>query len=418
MKKKLSVLLIPVIIVALVGAIAFTGCKQIPESASQVETTAAETMAEETMAEETTAAAEETAAGGEMGIFLQAPGEIFKAKELAPPISEFKETYAAIDTYEHALTPEGEKVKIGFILPDMRVERFTRDKEIFTRYAESFGAEVIVDSSNYDHALQTTQVENMLAQGVDVLVIHPVNGDIAGVFVDMAHKVGVPVIASDGVIKHPDLDLFITQDSITVGQEQAKAYIEMVGEEGKYVVIMGQPGHSVAKLITQGNHDILDQYPGTTSILETFHEGWAAELAQKTAEDVLTRESDDIQAFFCNNSGMANGVLQAVIERDLAGNIFVAGSDADITMCKNILAYENVIDVIKWIAPLSAAAAEAAIALATGQYEMIKYHQIYDFEDPNGSVQQIVTPVTMVNKENIMQTVVDTNWISASDLGL
>ena len=128
MKKKLSVLLIPVLIVALVGAIAFTGCKQIPESASQVETTAAETMAEETMAEETmaeetTAAAEETAAGGEMGIFLQAPGEIFKAKELAPPISEFKETYAAIDTYEHALTPEGEKVKIGFILPDMRVER-------------------------------------------------------------------------------------------------------------------------------------------------------------------------------------------------------------------------------------------------------------------------------------------------------
>ncbi len=48
----------------------------------------------------------------------------------------------------------------------------------------------------------------MLAQGVDVLVIHTVHGDVAGVFVEMAHAESVPVVSSDGVIKLPGHRLF------------------------------------------------------------------------------------------------------------------------------------------------------------------------------------------------------------------
>ncbi len=63
----------------------------------------------------------------------------------------------------------------------------------------------------------------MLAQGIDVLVIHPVHGDVAGVFVEMAHAEGVPVFSSDGVIKHPDIDFFVAQDSVKVGEVQARS---------------------------------------------------------------------------------------------------------------------------------------------------------------------------------------------------
>jgi D-xylose transport system substrate-binding protein len=332
-----------------------------------------------------------------------APGEAFEPSEKAPEVKKATKSYSPVKTYKHRIVPADEKVIIGFLLPDQRVERFVRDKDIFVPYAESIGAKVIWDSSDYDHATQTTQVENLLAQGVDVLVIHPVHGDVAGVFVEMAHAEGVPVIASDGVIKHPDIDFFVTQDSVKVGEVQAQAYIDIVGKEGKYVIIMGQPGHSVAKLITEGNPE---------------HENWAPELSQKTAEDVLTREKDDVQAFFCNNSRMANGVLQAVIARGLEGEIFVAGSDADLTMVTNVLNYERVVDVIKWIAPLSMVGVDTAVALARGEYDKIKYHVDYAFEDPDGVVATIVTPVTAVTPENVKETVVDTNWIPGEKLGL
>jgi D-xylose transport system substrate-binding protein len=347
-----------------------------------------------------------------------APGEAFEPSEKAPEVKKATKSYSPVKTYKHRIVPADEKVIIGFLLPDQRVERFVRDKDIFVPYAESIGAKVIWDSSDYDHATQTTQVENLLAQGVDVLVIHPVHGDVAGVFVEMAHAEGVPVIASDGVIKHPDIDFFVTQDSVKVGEVQAQAYIDIVGKEGKYVIIMGQPGHSVAKLITEGNHNILDKYSGMEMIQQTEHENWAPELSQKTAEDVLTREKDDVQAFFCNNSRMANGVLQAVIARGLEGEIFVAGSDADLTMVTNVLNYERVVDVIKWIAPLSMVGVDTAVALARGEYDKIKYHVDYAFEDPDGVVATIVTPVTAVTPENVKETVVDTNWIPGEKLGL
>lgn len=353
-------------------------------------------------------------AGGsqESGNAEAGTGEVYVPPEKAPPTTPKTKSYSPVTSYKHAIVPEGVQVTIGFLLPSQKIERFTRDAEIFTKYAESRGVKVLWEGADYDHAKQLTQVENMLTRGVDVLVIHPVHGDQAGVFVEMAHKEGIPVIASDGVIKHNEVDLFITQDSVAVGKAQAQAYIDMVGKEGKYVIIMGQPGHSVAKLITEGNNMILDKYPGMKLVQQTEHENWSPELAQNTAEDILTREKDDIQAFFCNNSGMANGVLQAVVARGLQGKIFVAGSDADRTMCTNILNYDGVIDVIKWIAPLSIECAEAAIALARGDYNAIKYHSIYEFKDPDGSVPTIVTPVTVVTRDNIQETVIDSNWIA------
>ena len=339
------------------------------------------------------------------------------AAEKAPDVPPGTKSYTPIKTYKHRIVPEGKKVKIGFLLPSQKIERFIRDKDIFVPYAKTIGAEVLWESANYDHATQTTQVENMLARGVDVLVIHPVHGDLAGVFVDMAHKEGVAVVSSDGVIKHPDVDFFVTQDSVTVGEVQAQAYIDMVGEKGKYVIIMGQPGHSVAKLITQGNHNVLDKYPGMKFLQQVEHENWDPVLAKNTAENVLTKENDDIQGFFCNNSLMANGVLQAIIERGLQGKIFVAGSDADLTMCTNVKNYDRVVDVIKWIAPLSKVGADIAVALARGKYDSIKYNVDYGFEDPDGKVATIVTPVTLVTKENLYKTVVETGWIPADKLG-
>ena len=70
-------------------------------------------------------------------------------------------------------TAETQKIKIGLSMDSLRVERWQKDRDIFTAEAEKLGAEVIVQSADGDERHQNEQAENMITQGVDVLVVIP-----------------------------------------------------------------------------------------------------------------------------------------------------------------------------------------------------------------------------------------------------
>src|SRR5688500_7651113 len=116
--------------------------------------------------------------------------------------------------------------KVGFILSTMQEERYQRDKKVFEETIEKLGGEVIFASCNNSEQTQASHVDNLLSQGVDVLVIQPVNGDTASAFVKQAQADGVPVIAYDRLIKSAPLAGYITEDSLSVGRMQAEAAIK------------------------------------------------------------------------------------------------------------------------------------------------------------------------------------------------
>src|SRR5438045_3201398 len=63
------------------------------------------------------------------------------------------------------------KVRIGFAMDTLREERWMRDKELFIKAAHERGAEVLIQAANGNDALQYSQAENLLTQGIDVLVV-------------------------------------------------------------------------------------------------------------------------------------------------------------------------------------------------------------------------------------------------------
>src|SRR3954468_1550747 len=138
-----------------------------------------------------------------------------------------------------------EKVKVGFILSTMQEERYQRDKKVFEDTARALGAEVVFASCNNSEQTQAAEVDNLLAQGVKALVIQPVNGDTASSFVKQAKQDGVLVVDYDRLIKGAPIDAYITEDSVKVGQLQAEAAVKFTHGKGNYVILMGQPGHSV-----------------------------------------------------------------------------------------------------------------------------------------------------------------------------
>ena len=68
--------------------------------------------------------------------------------------------------------------KIGFSIDDLRVERWARDRDYFVAAATALGAKVFVQSADASEQKQMAQIENLIARGVDVLVIVPYNATV------------------------------------------------------------------------------------------------------------------------------------------------------------------------------------------------------------------------------------------------
>src|SRR6266545_8157190 len=73
--------------------------------------------------------------------------------------------------------PGGEKkITIGFSMDTLKEERWQRDRDLVVARGEELGARVLVQAANGDDARQNAQAENLLTQGVDVLLVAPHNG--------------------------------------------------------------------------------------------------------------------------------------------------------------------------------------------------------------------------------------------------
>ncbi|WP_051305488.1 sugar ABC transporter substrate-binding protein [Desulfogranum mediterraneum] len=300
-------------------------------------------------------------------------------------------------------------VKIGFILKTLQEERYQRDKAAFIAKAESLGAKVYFDSANNDEQAQLMKFENMLAKGCQVIVLQPVNTGTAGTMVKTANEEGVKVIGYDSMLANGPLDYMVMQDSWAVGKLQGEAMLKWFKEkkgkiQGKVALIMGQPGDSNAQAMSSGALEIIQQYPELELVAQQSHEGWSSDKAMATAENVLTKYDNKVDAFICNNSGMARGVISALDGQGLADidRVFVAGSDADLVNIQYVAQGKQAVEIWKKIEPLAETAAEMAVQIANKQDITVDMHINNGFVD----VPTVVTPIVPVNRENLDATII------------
>ncbi|EJZ19895.1 substrate-binding domain-containing protein, partial [Rhizobium sp. Pop5] len=93
-----------------------------------------------------------------------------------------------------AVHAQDKKLKVGLIMPNYDQLRWKNaDQAFFEKQAAELGIEVLAQASNASESLQASQVENMLTQGIDVLVLTPVNANAANALIRKAKQANVPV---------------------------------------------------------------------------------------------------------------------------------------------------------------------------------------------------------------------------------
>ncbi|UJF34899.1 D-xylose ABC transporter substrate-binding protein [Paenibacillus hexagrammi] len=307
------------------------------------------------------------------------------------------------------------KIVIGMSMDTLKEERWQKDRDIFSAKVKELGGEVKVLAANGDDATQMSQAEQLISQGVNVLVVIPHNAEATAQIVEKAHKEGIKVISYDRLIKNSDVDYYVSFDNVRVGEMQAKAITDKVSK-GNFVYIGGADTDNNAILFKQGAMNILKplQDKGDIKIVyDQFSKDWKPEEALKNMENALTANNNNIQAVVAANDGTAGGAIQALTAQGLAGKIPVSGQDADLAAVQRIAEGKQTMTVYKPINAIATKAAEMAISLAKdGKVDGA------DKKVNNGKIDvpSILLDPISVDKNNLMDTVIKDGFHKVEDV--
>jgi D-xylose transport system substrate-binding protein len=297
-------------------------------------------------------------------------------------------------------------VVIGFSMDTVKEERWQRDKNLVEKRAKELGMQVSVQVANGDDNLQVKQAENLLTQGVDVLIVAPHNGEIAASIVEAAHRQGVPVISYDRLIKNSDVDLYVSHQIVKIGEIQAQYLLDHVNKKpANFVIVGGSPTDNNALLLHQGQMNILKPAVdrGDVKIItDQYAKEWQASAALNIVENALTQANNQVDAVVASNDGTARGAVQALEGQNLAGKVLVSGQDADLASLSLIVQGKQTMTVYKPIEPLAYAAVDAAIKLARGE----KVDATDAIDNGAKKVPSVLLAPIAVDKNNIVSTVV------------
>lgn len=306
------------------------------------------------------------------------------------------------------------RMRIGLSMDTLKEERWQRDRDLFVERAKELGADVLVQAADGDDKVQTQQAENLLTQGVNVLVVIPHNGEVAASIVEASHRQNVPVVSYDRLIRNSEPDLYISFDNEKVGELQARYLVERA-PKGNYVLIGGAPTDNNATLFRKGQMNILKPAidRGDIKIVaDQWARDWLASEALRHTENALTQAHNNVVAVVVSNDGTAGGAIQALEEQKLAGKVLVSGQDADLAGLQRIIAGTQSMTVYKPVAQLARRAAEAAVALA--RHERVESTSAIN----NGKVDvpSVLLEPLVVDKNNIVDTVIKDGYQKLEDV--
>lgn len=312
---------------------------------------------------------------------------------------------------------------IAYLLPESKTARYeTQDRPTFEAKVDELCADCEIGYSNADQdtAKQQQQVEAAITEGVDVMVLDPVDSAAAAGLVSRTKEAGIPVISYDRLILDADLDYYVSFDSVEVGRQQGEALSEKLAEEGSdkgpIVQINGAPTDNNAKLFNEGSTEIFDQ-EGVEIAKEYDTPDWSPDEAQLEMEQAITAEGKNgFAGVYAANDGTAGGAIAAMKSAGIDPESKpTTGQDAELAAIQRILAGEQYMTVYKPITPLADAAAELAVALAQGEDPP---EGLINGEEDNGQEQvpTVFLETIPVFRDNIEDTIIKDDFWSVDEI--
>ena len=182
--------------------------------------------------------------------------------------------------------------------------------------AKERGVKIQFEDGQGDIGRQLSQVQNFIAQKVDVIILNPVDPAATPQMTKLVTEAGIPLVyfsrapeeAATG--KLPKGVYYIGADESTSGTQQAKEMARLMGGKGKTVIMMGQRGDNATNLRTEGEEKVFGEYPDI-KIVEKQSGNFLRIEAMNLMNNWIVG-GVQIDAIAANNDEMAIGAIMAL----------------------------------------------------------------------------------------------------------
>jgi inositol transport system substrate-binding protein len=204
----------------------------------------------------------------------------------------------------------------------------TNVRDAMTKWAKSHpDVEITIVDANNDTAKQTGQVENFLAQGMNAVVILPVDTAATGPMTKAVVKAGKPLVYVNRKPSNlPKEVVYCGSNSIEAGIMNMEELGKAMGGKGNVAILMGELSNEAAIGRTDGIKKVVKEKFPDIKVVREQSGNWKREQGKTIMENWLA-SGQEIDGVASNNDEMALGALQAIKAAGKLGKIPVGGTD-------------------------------------------------------------------------------------------
>lgn len=223
---------------------------------------------------------------------------------------------------------QAQDLTIASSMPALEFPFFVHMQKSLAAAAEKTGGIALIETDGQNSSTkQTGDVEAAIIQGVDGIIISPIDAVAMAPALQQAVDADVPVVTIDrrvegvdGIVSH------VGADNVIGGEAQANLIVSMFPDGATIINLQGQPGASPAIDRNMGVHNVLDSMADKFVFVAEQTANFAREQGASVTEAILAGLDSPPDVIVAANDDMALGALQVVQEQNL--NIAILGFDA------------------------------------------------------------------------------------------
>ncbi len=292
-----------------------------------------------------------------------------------------------------------DKQTVGIAMPTQSSERWVDDGNNMVDMFEELGYETNLQYAEDVVENQLSQIENMITQGVDILVIASIDGEALTDVLDQAQNLGIPVIAYDRLImNHEHVSYYATFDNFEVGVLQGEYIEEQLAldeSEDSYNIELfaGSPDDNNAYFFWDGAMSVLQPYidegklivrSGQTDFSQGATLRWSGSEAQERMDNLLSAHysDEDIDVVYSPFDGISLGIVSSLkavgYGTDSRPLPLITGQDAERSSIRSIVEGEQTQTIFKDTRLLAEQAVEMARAVIENEEPEVNDTETYD----------------------------------------
>lgn len=191
-----------------------------------------------------------------------------------------------------------------------------------------------------DRDEQISVVQGFVNKQVDGICLAPLDADALVGPVKEAGRGGVPVVIFDSGLnaESDSFASYVATDNFRGGELAAQAMGEKLGGQGKVVMLRYNQGSESTQQREEGFLKGLAKFPGIQVLSSDQYAGTTTESSMDKAQQILNRYGEEIDGIFAVCEPNAEGVLRALEDRKLAGQVAFVGFDSSEAMAEALRA--------------------------------------------------------------------------------